>query len=646
MSKFKVGDTVRRIEDGSNGNAVTKGNLYEVKEVSGSSIIVIDDTGKRDGFCIKKFELVSSPSTELTSLPEKWCIKITDQNKYSIEDFFRTTIAKEYRGYTSTWRLEAGATLHYPQTSMGWGNENGSIDPGYTEITFDQFKKWVLGNPRKEDLLAEAKKRFPLGTTFYPVSASTATVSKEVGTGTVKSELDIKWLGEEIINGSNGYLYSRGTWAEIVSCNTVAPTPDKEHKTESLLEEAKRRYPVGTKYHIAHLSADGKTTAIVRNPNAFFLHDGNVYESHGNYGANGHSYDEILYHRNNEKWAEIISRPEERSSIYWECIQPSYYNPPAFKLGTVYKQKGELTGFDTINFEEDSLGSKTNGWSKEFFKPSTREAYDAQFKKEEKYIPKIGDWVMIADKEVWNETNFLGEGGRVTHRGPFKVEDMTGEFVKRMSGIEVTLNPARFKRASASEIAAVEKQEDFKAGDWVVVLPEDSYFKNSEKCAQRIRSIDPSPKNTLPYQLEFKNGSTNTYKKIRKATPEEIADVNGGYKAGIYKEPASTHSSGLLSPDVGPVWNKGLLDFPSSYAGTGVSMLGGVGGGLSDGKSLWQGLPDFEVRTEELNPMEIYKRYGINLYNPPPKPQPSSKVSVKSHEEFKITVNKPKTIKI
>jgi len=540
MSKFKVGDTVRRIEDGSNGNAVTKGNLYEVKEVSGSSIIVIDDTGKLDRFCIKKFELVSK---ELTSLSEKWCIKRNKENYLIINNWFISN------GYGT------------PSANCDYIHINGHnydspvfVPTGYTEITFDQFKKWVLGNPRKEDLLAEAKKRFPLGTTFYPVSASTATVSKEVGTGTVKSELDIKWLGEEIINiGSNGYLYSRGTWAEIVSCNTVAPTPDKEHKTESLLEEAKRRYPVGTKFKSAKYSNEVREV----------VNDNWVeYGSNIQVGSNFIMYD--------HKWAEIISRPEERSSIYWECIQPSYYNPPAFKLGTVYKQKGELTGSDTINFEEDSLGSKTNGWSKEFFKPSTREAYDAQFK----------------------------------------------------------------------------KQEDFKVGDWVVVLPEDSYFKNSEKCAQRIRSIDPSPKNTLPYQLEFKNGSTNTYKKIRKATPEEIADVNGGYKAGIYKEPASTHSSGLLSPDVGPIWNKGLRDYPSCYSGAGVAMLGGIGGALSGGKPFWQDLPDFEVRTEELNPMEVYKRYGVYIHKSPPEMKPSSKVSVNTHEEFKITINKPKTIKI
>jgi len=44
--------------------------------------------------------------------------------------------------------------------------------------------------------------------------------------------------------------------------------------------------------------------------------------------------------------------------------------------------------------------------------------------------------------------------------------------------------------------------------------------------------------------------------------------------------------------------------------------------------------------------MELYKRYGINLYNPPPKPQPSSKVSVKTEKEINIKVNKPKQINL
>jgi len=216
MSKFKVGDKIVRLTDGSSGNYVTKGNVYVVIDCNGSNVRIKDDNGVAGVFHTPYFELCKElPVTELTSLPPKWCIKFSsDEINKAINKHFRQCLF---------WENDGCYTAFY------WRSDNIYTQDvtDYTEITFDQFKKWVLGNPRKEDLLAEAKKRFPLGTTFYPVSASTATVSKEVGTGTVKSELDIKWLGEEIINGSNGYLYSRGTWAEIVSCNTVAPTPDK-----------------------------------------------------------------------------------------------------------------------------------------------------------------------------------------------------------------------------------------------------------------------------------------------------------------------------------------------------------------------------------------------------------------------------------
>jgi len=217
MSKFKVGDKIVRLTDGSSGNYVTKGNVYVVIDCNGSNVRIKDDNGVAGVFHTPYFELCKElPVTELTSLPPKWCIKRNKENYLIINNWF---ISNGYGTPSANWDYIHINGHNYDSPVF--------VPTGYTEITFDQFKKWVLGNPRKEDLLAEAKKRFPLGTTFYPVSASTATVSKEVGTGTVKSELDIKWLGEEIINGSNGYLYSRGTWAEIVSCNTVAPTPDK-----------------------------------------------------------------------------------------------------------------------------------------------------------------------------------------------------------------------------------------------------------------------------------------------------------------------------------------------------------------------------------------------------------------------------------
>ena len=58
---------------------------------------------------------------------------------------------------------------------------------------------------------------------------------------------------------------------------------------------------------------------------------------------------------------------------------------------------------------------------------------------------KVGDEVYIdTQRNPFSNSNYLGEGGRVTHTGPFVVERMDGAFVRRMSGIDVTLGPGRF----------------------------------------------------------------------------------------------------------------------------------------------------------------------------------------------------------
>ena len=66
-----------------------------------------------------------------------------------------------------------------------------------------------------------------------------------------------------------------------------------------------------------------------------------------------------------------------------------------------------------------------------------------------------------------------------------------------------------------------EEEYKYKVGDWVVVLPEDTYYHNCEQgCAQQIVNIDFN--RSLPYRLRFSNKSCNDYFKIRLATLEEI----------------------------------------------------------------------------------------------------------------------------
>ena len=77
-----------------------------------------------------------------------------------------------------------------------------------------------------------------------------------------------------------------------------------------------------------------------------------------------------------------------------------------------------------------------------------------------------------------------------------------------------------------------------KSGDWVVVLEEDEYYYNSEKCPQRVIELVSS--NGLWVKLSFQDGSDNTYQKVRMATEEEIKRVTEsrlicGYRKAVEK---------------------------------------------------------------------------------------------------------------
>lgn len=78
------------------------------------------------------------------------------------------------------------------------------------------------------------------------------------------------------------------------------------------------------------------------------------------------------------------------------------------------------------------------------------------------------------------------------------------------------------------------KVEKFKVGDWVMVLPEDRFYDNSEKIPQQITSIDNDGWVTLSFSDRMK---VNSYTKIRHATDEDfkLPKING-YKGSITDE--------------------------------------------------------------------------------------------------------------
>jgi hypothetical protein len=137
-------------------------------------------------------KMLDKKTVELTSLPTKW--KINPKNED--EDFVLVKWRDGGHGshYSECWLLSE-------RYWVGSGEQSG-----YTEITFDQFKKWVLKETEsKESLLDEAKRRYPIGTKYKNI----------IGGG--KCEVtDHAPHGEGITNGNNGWILYNGKWAEII----------------------------------------------------------------------------------------------------------------------------------------------------------------------------------------------------------------------------------------------------------------------------------------------------------------------------------------------------------------------------------------------------------------------------------------------
>lgn len=118
---------------------------------------------------------------------------------------------------------------------------------------------------------------------------------------TDNSSYEIKeriYISENVIcNGNTSYLYVNGIYAEIT-----------EYK-EDLLEEAKRRYPIGTICRPAHLIL-GKESFKIRG-NYRYNTEGDVIVD----VDQKEWYTPVIFDKNNSKWAEIVEEPKYKSGL-------------------------------------------------------------------------------------------------------------------------------------------------------------------------------------------------------------------------------------------------------------------------------------------------------------------------------------------
>lgn len=91
----------------------------------------------------------------LKGLPEKWAIRTTNETRKIINDFMRS------KGYDGFWNHDYFA--HYPFTEGG-GSAFSHVRNGYTEISFETFKKLVL-NKKTKTKKVMSKQKLTVGIT-------------------------------------------------------------------------------------------------------------------------------------------------------------------------------------------------------------------------------------------------------------------------------------------------------------------------------------------------------------------------------------------------------------------------------------------------------------------------------------------------
>ena len=171
----------------------------------------------------KPYDVTTIPQEFI--LPEKWQIKVTPENIDMVVDW-----------RTAGWLSAKG----YCVNKVKWCDHVGYWFPekqeDYTEITSEQFKKYVLKqeNGEKdwtkatvEERLAEAKRRYPEGTKFKTAAENRESIYTSDGNAISWTYIYPDAIGN---NPGQGLFYANGKWAEIVPEPEEVFHPSTEQK--------------------------------------------------------------------------------------------------------------------------------------------------------------------------------------------------------------------------------------------------------------------------------------------------------------------------------------------------------------------------------------------------------------------------------
>ena len=355
---------------------------------------------------------------------------------------------------------------------------------------------------------------------------------------------------------------------------------DMDKVKELLLQEAKRRFPIGSKIK----SMTNNSTHIINYynirfntknpPHVGFSNKSIICGAINNIDPNW--MDCVLYE--DGKWAEIIEEPKyepksnvvevpipdgyevgdiqnygghmKRTTIMWQAKNPMVSCKECIKAGKCIVTPYNFTSVNCSSYQSKQDLSNTKIWigdnpklSELVYNKLTELGYHHNMGDFTTYIKNR--WVIIINKNEqvswWSkDTLDLSNYTEITPQDldiakeEYEVKLVTEDNVNLYKGDKcwnvskrLSLNYAlcvydkEYKYFSTKEAAEKYiKDNEFKVGDLVVVLPEDDYYYNCEK--GKAQKIYKTYDQKLKYGLKFKDGSTNAYAKVRKATQVEI----------------------------------------------------------------------------------------------------------------------------
>ena len=272
----------------------------------------------------------------------------------------------------------------------------------------------------KEELLEYAKKHYPIGTHYIP-----AHVDKGVNEVTdayydyTKHKNEYIHVGSKYINlDYNNCIYADGKWATIV--NQVDPMLE-------IQRQAKEKFPIGSTFN----NTEGNRYVLSEDNVTYTIHGTNIW-AHNGAGC--------LY--SNGKWAYLVE-PNYKAlqNKAWEVFK-DVKKGDRYISTTGCELVATKDAFKTSGSEEESCYIECGpGFLWEI--KGGKELYGTLLpKEEEKWIPKVGDWVVSLEDMIFNRSK-----GDV-----FQVLEIFGNSIYYKKGVKGDINT--FRPAEPHEIPA------------------------------------------------------------------------------------------------------------------------------------------------------------------------------------------------